>query len=164
MVCAKALTEQYGIKALNLIPTNLYGPGDNFNPDTSHVIPAIMRKMHEAKDSVELWGTGKVTRDFLYVKDAAQAIVEATEYIEAVSTINIGSGSEVTINALASEIAKVVGFTGSITWDHSKPDGQPRRKLDNAKIDACIGWIAKTSFRDGLKETYEYYKGTLGNG
>jgi len=163
MIGAEALLAQYGVKVANLIPTNLYGPGDNFNVKSSHVIPALIRKMHGAKDWVELWGSGEPTRDFLYVKDAAKWIVDAAEVIENGKPINFGSGVEISIKELAILIAQVTGFQGQITWNTSKPDGQPRRALDTSKAEKDLGSHSRTPFIVGLAETYEYYKSTLGN-
>lgn len=163
MVGSEAMIQQYGIKVANIIPTNLYGPGDHFDLETSHVIPAMIRKMHEAKgkSDVTLWGTGKPTRDFLYVKDAAAAIVNAGELIENGRPINIGSSQEVSMAELAETIKQVVGFTGNIIWDHSKPDGQPRRLLDSSYAHVTLKWKPSYSLIKGLTDTYEQFLGTL---
>jgi GDP-L-fucose synthase len=155
MVGAEALISQYGVKVANLIPTNMYGPGDNFDLDSSHVIPAIMRKMIDANGDVELWGTGSPTRDFLYVKDAAKAIVNAGELAENGKPINLGSGVEVSIKEIAAAIASVVGFKGKIKWNTSQPDGQPRRALCTFRADQYLNWEASTPLTAGLQETYQ---------
>lgn len=159
IVGSLALEAQYGVEVVNVIPTNLYGPGDNFNPDSSHVIAALMRKMHEAKDkeSVELWGTGDATRDFLYVKDAAKGVVDALQYRVTGEPINLGSGQEISIRNLAYMIADAVGFKGVFVWDKSKPDGQPRRCLNTDRAKNLFGWQAKTKLADGLRETYQAF-------
>lgn len=163
MVGAEALSKQYGIKVANLIPTNMYGPGDHYDLETSHVIPAMIRKMHEAKASqvVELWGTGQPTRDFLYVKDAAQAIVTACEVVEDGKPINLGSGQEVSMRALSEAVASAVGFGGLVVWNSDKPDGQPRRALDSSRAAEVLNWKATTSLKAGLEATYEDYVQSL---
>lgn len=156
---AKAYRKQFGLQTAMLIPTNLYGSGDNFDPGTSHVIPALFRKMVEARnagrDSVELWGTGRATRDFLYVEDCAEAIVKALDVDTGDEWVNLGSGQEVSIADLASMISKVVGYEGSFEWDLLKPDGQPRRCLDVRRAGELLGWWAMTPLDEGLKRTYE---------
>lgn len=158
-VGALAYRQQFGLKVMTVIPTNMYGTGDNFDPLTSHVIPAIMLKIKEAmaskQDYVVLWGTGKATRDFLYVSDAADAICHFAAYQhEILEPINIGSGTEVSILAVAEEIKKISGYTGQILWDVSKPDGQPRRVLDisNARK---LGWKPKTALPTGLQNVWK---------
>ncbi|MFB6209895.1 MAG: GDP-L-fucose synthase family protein [Candidatus Nanohaloarchaea archaeon] len=162
IVQSKAYRDQHGFNGINLILENLYGPRDNFDPEESHVIPALMRKMHEAKrknkDNVVVWGTGKPTREFLYVRDAAEAIVEATEKREKADPVNIGSGEEVSIKELVNYLIEVTGFSGDIKYDTTKPDGQPRRKFDVSKAKEEFGFEAKTSLKEGLKKTYEWYK------
>ena len=160
MVGANAYSKEYGLDVVTLVPTNLYGPYDNFDPESSHVIPAMMRKMHEARRSddpiVSLWGTGSPTRDFLYVDDAARAVLSAMS-VKSATPINLGSGREVSMYKLATMIRGVVGYGGEIKWDHSKPDGQPRRCLDSTRAIKALGWEAATELEDGLKRTYEWY-------
>lgn len=162
MVGAMAYKQEYGLDVVNLIPTNLYGPGDNFDLNSSHVIPAMMRRMHEAKlaglPEVTLWGTGNPTRDFLYVDDAAHAVVMALNCDDS-NPINLGSGSEVSMFKLATKIKEVVGYLGKLKWDYSKPDGQPRRCLDSSRAFTLLGWESRTSLEDGLKRTYGWYGG-----
>lgn len=161
MVGAEAYKAEFGLDVVNLVPTNMYGPHDNFDLESSHVIPAMIRRMHEAKlaglPEVTLWGTGKPTRDFLYVDDAAHAVVMALDCEES-SPINLGSGDEVSMYKLATMIKAVVGYKGAIKWDASKPDGQPRRCLDSAKAIRAIGWQATTPFEEGLRRVYEWYQ------
>lgn len=162
LVQSQAYREQYGFHSIYLLPVNLYGPGDNFDPETSHVVPAIIRKCIEAveqgKQQIVLWGTGNATREFLYVADAAEAIVLATEQYDDSAPVNIGSGQEISIKELAELIRRLSGFQGDIVWDASKPDGQPRRRLDTTKAKACFGFEAKTDFVTGLKNTIAWYK------
>ena len=160
MAAVDAYHKQYGLNGLNLILTNLYGPGDNFDLQTSHVIPAMMRKMIEAGPvgTVTLWGDGKPTRDVLFVDDAAEAIVEAAGRDDVQGTINIASGSSYPIAVLARAVANTVGFDGQVDWDTSKPNGQPKRMLDTSRAAELLGWSAKTSPREGLRKTYEWYK------
>lgn len=157
----RAYRRQWGMESTFLIPTNMYGPGDNFDPETSHVIPAMIRKMHEAKvagaKTVTLWGDGTPTRDFLYAPDAAEAIVAAVEGPDVAVPVNLGSGQEVSMASLCQDIRKVVGYEGEIYWDHSKPNGQPRRCLDITKAQRLFGWRAKTWLLEGLKNTYESF-------
>src|SRR5579864_233823 len=163
LVQAQAYRQQYGFDAIFLLPTNLYGPGDNFDPLTSHVIPALIRKCIEAKengdDHITVWGTGQPTREFLYVRDCAEGIVAAMERYESSEPVNLGSGEELRIADLARLIAEVCDFHGEIRFDPSQPDGQPRRKLDTSRALESFGWRATTSFRDGLRETVEWYRG-----
>ena len=144
-----------------LLPVNLYGPGDNFNPESSHVIPALIRKFVDAvqasRTDVTVWGTGKVTREFLYVEDAAEAIVLAIEKYNKAEPVNLGSGKEITISALAELIGKLVGFKGQIFWDTSRPDGQPRRCLDTTRALREFGFKATTPLMQGLQETVSWY-------
>jgi GDP-L-fucose synthase len=161
LVQGQAYRQQYGFNAIYLLPTNLYGPHDNFNPESSHVIPALIRKFIEAKargdGQVVAWGTGSPTREFLYVEDAARGIVRATELYEKPEPVNLGSGNEISIRDLTHLIAELVGFDGEVVWDSSKPDGQPRRALDTSRATAEFGFTAQTSFRDGLRRTIEVY-------
>lgn len=165
LVQAQAYRQQYNFNAIYLLPVNLYGPGDNFDPKSSHVIPALIRKFIEAKDAkkpeVVVWGTGKATREFLYVEDAAEAIVLAAEKYDKPDPINIGSSFEISIRELVTLIQNIVGYEGEIVWDTSKPDGQPRRKLDVKKAEKEFGFLSKTSFEEGLKKTIEWYKKQL---
>jgi GDP-L-fucose synthase len=162
LVQAQAYRKQYGFNAIYLLPANLYGPGDNFDPETSHVIPALIRKIFEAKirreNKVIAWGTGNASREFLYVEDAAEGIILATEKYNKPDPVNLGSGEEITIRELARLIADLIGFKGEIIWDTSKPDGQPRRRLDVRKAKEEFGFEAKTDLRTGLIKTIEWYK------
>lgn len=162
LVQAQAYREQYGFNAIYLIPVNLYGPGDNFNPATSHVIPALIRKCVEAteegKDEIVVWGTGQVSREFLYVEDAAEAIVLAAERYNKADPVNLGSGMEITITKLTELIATLAGFRGKIVWDPTRPDGQPRRCLDTSKAEQLFGFKAKTEFQEGLHRTIDWYR------
>jgi GDP-L-fucose synthase len=157
LVGARAYHEQYGMNALTLIPTNLYGPGDHFEPDRSHVIPALIRKFAKNKNSVVLWGSGKPTRDFVYVDDAAQAIVAALETYDSDCPINLGSGVEVSIMDLAWMSADLMDWKGTLTFDKTKPDGQPRRCLDTSRASKYLGWKATTPLAKGLKKTIDWY-------
>ncbi|MFH1062500.1 MAG: GDP-L-fucose synthase [Candidatus Omnitrophota bacterium] len=163
LVQSQAYRQQYGFNSIFLLPVNLYGPGDNFDQKSSHVIPALIRKCIEAKsqDSViTVWGTGKATREFLYVEDAAEAIVLATEKYNKPEPVNIGAGFEISIKDLVTLIAELTGFQGKIVWEKTKPDGQPRRCLDTSKAAREFKFKAKTSFEDGLKKTIDWYKNT----
>lgn len=161
LVQAQAYRQQYGFNAIFLLPVNLYGPGDNFNPKSSHVIPALIRKFVEAKRKGEkkviVWGTGKASREFLYVDDAAEAIMLATERYNKAEPVNLGAGFEIKICDLAKLIKELSGFEGKIVWDKTKPDGQPRRMLDVSRAKKEFGFVAKTPFEKGLKETIEWY-------
>lgn len=161
LVQAQAYRQQYDFNAIYLLPVNLYGPRDNFDPKSSHVIPALIRKMIDAKmegrKEVTVWGTGKASREFLYVEDAAEAILLAAEKYNKPDPVNLGSGKEITIKALVDLIAGLSGFDGRITWDTSKPDGQPRRCLDTSKARKEFGFVAKTDLKKGLKKTIEWY-------
>ena len=161
LVQAQAYREQYGYNAIYLLPVNLYGPGDNFDPSSSHVIPALIKKFVDAKrtgaDSVEVWGTGSASREFLYVEDAAKAIALAAERYNSPDPVNIGAGMEITIRDLVAVISSLVGYSGEIVWDTSKPDGQPRRCLDVSRAEKEFGFKAQTTFEDGLKETIAWY-------
>lgn len=162
LVQSQAYRQQYGFNSCCLFPVNLYGPGDNFDPESSHVIPALIKKCIDAvtnnESRITVWGTGKPSREFLYVEDAAEAIILATERYDKSDPINIGAGFEITIKDLIELIIKLTGFKGEIVWDTSKPDGQPRRMLDISKAEKEFGFRAQTSFKDGLKETIEWYK------
>src|SRR5438128_2778679 len=162
LVQAQAYRAQYGFNAIFLLPVNLYGPGDNFDPETSHVIPAMIRKFVEAKKSrnseVVLWGDGSPTREFLYVEDAAEGIVLAAERYDGAEPVNLGRGEEIAIRDLAAIIAERTGFRGEIIWDNSKPNGQPRRMLDVSRAARELGFRANTSFAAGLAKTIEWYE------
>ncbi|MGF1507174.1 MAG: GDP-L-fucose synthase [Chloroflexi bacterium] len=162
LVQGQAYRQQYGFKAIYLLPTNLYGPRDNFDLETSHVIPALIRKFLEAKergdDQVVAWGTGSPTREFLYVEDAAEGILLATEHYEDDEPVNLGSGMEISIKRLTELIAEHTGFSGEIVWDTSKPDGQPRRSLDTSRAREAFGFQAQTDFEEGLKRTIGWYQ------
>jgi GDP-L-fucose synthase len=161
LVQAQAYREQYGFNAIYLIPVNLYGPGDNFDPASSHVIPALIRKFVEARergdDNVIAWGTGTASREFLYVEDAAEAIALATERYSGSEPVNIGAGREITIRELSETIARLSGFRGEIIWDKSQPDGQPRRCLDTTRARELFGFQATTDFEAGLRRTIDWY-------
>jgi GDP-L-fucose synthase len=162
LVQTQAYREQYGFNAIYLLPVNLYGPRDNFDPTSSHVIPALIRKFIEAvetgKREVEVWGTGAASREFLYVKDAARGIALAAEYYNGPDPVNLGSGREITIIDLVTMIAELTGFKGKILWDHSKPDGQPRRCLDTSRAKHEYGFEARMEFHTGLEETIAWYQ------
>jgi dTDP-glucose 4,6-dehydratase/GDP-L-fucose synthase len=162
LVQQQAYHDQYGFDSIHLMPVNLYGPRDDFDLETSHVIPAIIRKCIEAKergkDHITAWGTGEPTREFLYVEDAAEGIVDAMEKYDEPEPVNLGSGMEISIQDLVGTIREIVGFKGDIIWDTSKPDGQPRRRLDTTRAEERFGWEAKTDFREGLKRTVEWYE------
>lgn len=156
----QAYRRQYGFNAISLMPTNLYGPGDNFHPQNSHVLPALLRRFHEAKqtgvEEVVIWGTGTPRREFLYVDDMADAAVFLMERYDDPDIVNVGYGEDISIRELAEHIADVVGYKGNIAFDKSKPDGTPRKLLDIEKI-SSLGWSARTSLREGLRRTYEWY-------
>lgn len=162
LVQGQAYRQQYNFNSIYLLPTNLYGPGDNFDLETSHVIPALIRKFMEAKDrgddQVVAWGTGSPTREFLYVDDAAEGILLAAERYEKSDPVNIGSGQEISIRDLTELVAELVGFEGEVVWDSSKPDGQPRRALDTSRAEQEFGFKAHTPFRDGLARTIAWYE------
>lgn len=162
LVQSQAYRQQYGFNSIVLFPVNLYGPRDNFDLKTSHVIPALIRKCLEAKtraeSSVTIWGTGKPTREFLYVEDAAEGILLAAERYNSSDPVNLGAGSEISIKDLAELIAKLTGFQGKIVWDSSMPDGQPRRRLDTSKAKQLFGFEAQTPFEEGLRRTIEWYR------
>ena len=164
LVQGQAYRQQYGFDVIHLIPVNLYGPGDNFNPASSHVIPALIKKCVDARDAgddhIEVWGTGAASREFLYVDDAAEGIVLATERYDDADPVNLGVGHEITIRDLVDLIVRFTGFQGEVRWDASKPDGQPRRALDTSRARERFGFVAKTSFEDGLRATVRWYEGT----
>lgn len=161
LVQAQAYRKQYGFNAIFLLPVNLYGPGDNFNPESSHVIPALIRKFIEAKESnsieVVVWGTGKATREFLYVDDVADGILLATKLYNKPDPVNLGVGSEISIKNLAQIIKKLTRFTGRIVWDRTKPDGQPRRMLDTQRAKKEFGFESRTPIEQGLQNTIEWF-------
>lgn len=162
LVQAQAYRQEFGLNTIYLLPVNLYGPGDNFNPESSHVIPALIKKCVEARDSgatnIECWGTGNATREFLYVEDAAEAIALATEKYNEPDPLNIGSGHEVPISSLVEIIAKIAGFKGKIIWNPNYPDGQPRRYLDTSRAKEKLGFQAQTTLEEGLAKTIEWYE------
>ena len=159
LVQLQAYRQEYGFRGIYLLPVNLYGPRDNFDPASSHVIPAMIRKFVEAKSrEVVLWGDGSPTREFLYVEDAADGIVMAAAEYDKADPVNLGRGEEIAIRDLAKLVARQVGFEGQIKWDTSKPNGQPRRKLDTTRAAHEFGWRATTSFEEGLRRTIEWYR------
>ena len=162
LVQSQAYRAEYGFNSIFLLPVNLYGPGDNFDPASSHVIPALIKKCVEAiesgADHIECWGTGKVSREFIYADDVAEGILLATELYNGAEPVNIGAGFEITIKELTEKIVRLTGFEGEIRWDPSKPDGQPRRRLDVSRAKELFGFEAKMSFEEGLKATIEWYK------
>jgi GDP-L-fucose synthase len=162
LVQAQAYRQQYGYNAIYLLPVNLYGPRDNFDLASSHVIPAQIRKFMEAQargdQEVTLWGDGSPTREFLYVEDAAEGIALAAERYNGSEPVNLGSGFEISIKDLAEKIGRMTGFTGKVVWDHTKPNGQPRRALDVSRAEQYFGFRAHTSFDDGLQRTIDWYK------
>jgi GDP-L-fucose synthase len=166
LVQAQAYRAQYGFNSIFLLPANLYGPGDNFDPQSSHVIPALIRKCVEAKDrgaeSIEVWGDGSATREFLHVDDAARGILLATERYDDGEPVNLGSGDEISIKDLVEKIARAVGFKGRIVWDPSKPNGQPRRKLDTSRAEARFGFRHAMSMEQGLRDTVAWYLASRG--
>lgn len=161
LVQSQAYRQQYNFNSIFLLPVNLYGPGDNFNPKSSHVIPALIQKFIDAKNNnlnkVTVWGSGKPTREFLYVKDAAEGILMATEKYNKPDPVNLGSGVEISIKELAQLISRAVDYKGKMVFDKSKPDGQPRRRLDTRRAKKEFGFKAKTNFKRGLKETVKWY-------
>lgn len=168
LVQLQSYRQQYGFNGIYLLPVNLYGPGDNFDPTTSHVIPALIRKCVEAVDegaaAIECWGTGSASREFLYVDDAARAIVSATERYDGSDPVNIGAHREITIRELVTLIAGLTGFRGEIRWDATKPDGQPRRCLDTTRAKEQFGFVATTPFEEGLKATIRWYRESMHEG
>ncbi len=158
LVGANAYREQYGLDAIFLLPANLYGPRDNFDLDSSHVIPALIRKMIEADGDVTLWGDGSPTREFLFVDDCAEGLLLAAERYDGAAPVNLGTGVETSIRELAEAIADLTGFAGDIVWDTSMPNGQPRRSLDASRARELFGFEASTSLRDGLEKTIAWYR------
>jgi GDP-L-fucose synthase len=165
LVQGQAYRQQYGFNVVHLIPVNLYGPGDNFDPASSHVIPALIKKCIDARergdDHIDVWGTGAASREFLYVDDAAEGIVLATERYDGPEPVNLGTGREISIRDLVTLIVDLTGFRGEVRWDASKPDGQPRRALDTTRARDWFGFTAKTSFEDGLRATIDWYEGVV---
>lgn len=162
LVQGQAYRQQYGINIIHLMPVNLYGPGDNFDPASSHVIPALIQKCVEARQAgdsyIDVWGTGSASREFLFVGDAAEGIVLATERYDDPNPVNIGAGFEITIRELVELIRELTGYEGELRWDTTKPDGQPRRMLDTSRARRLFGFEARTGFRDGLRMTSEWYE------
>ncbi len=161
LVQGQAYRAQYGFNVIHLIPVNLYGPGDNFDPASSHVIPALIKKCVDARESgdpfIEVWGTGSASREFLYVEDAAAGIVLAAERYNHADPVNLGVGQEITVRNLVPLIVRLTGFAGEVRWDPSKPDGQPRRALDTSRAREQFGFVAETAFEDGLRRTIDWY-------
>jgi len=162
LVQSQAYRQEYGFNSIYLLPVNLYGPGDNFDPASSHVIPALIKKFTEAKrenkSCVDIWGTGSASREFLYVEDAARGIVLATEHYNKPDPVNLGSGTEITIRDLVNLIQELTGFSGEVYWDTTKPDGQPKRRLDVSRAKKEFGFEARMAFREGLIRTIEWYE------
>lgn len=162
LVQAQAYRQQYGFDAVYLLPVNLYGPGDNFDPESSHVIPALIRKCVDARDadapSISVWGTGSATREFLYVDDAARGVVLAAERYDKPDPVNLGSSSEISIRDLVTLIARLTGFKGELIWDPTKPDGQPRRKLNVERARREFGFESNVTFEEGLRNTIDWYE------
>ena len=162
LVQSQSYRAEFGFNSIFLLPVNLYGPGDNFDPSSSHVIPALIKKCVDAiesgADHIDCWGTGNVSREFIYVADAAEGILLATELYNGAEPVNIGAGFEITIKELAEKIVKLTGFSGELRWDPSQPDGQPRRRLDVSRAKKLFGFEAKMTFEEGLKATIERYK------
>jgi GDP-L-fucose synthase len=161
LIHAQVNAAQYGQRFAYLIPTNLYGPGDKFDPRVSHVIPALIKKcvaaVETGEQKVDVWGTGRASREYLYVDDAAEAIVLAAEVHDGTEPINLGSDHEITIRETVETIARLVGFDGELRWDPTKPDGQPRRRVDASRAERLLGWRAQTPFEDGLRATIDWY-------
>ena len=162
LVQAQAYREQYGMDAIYLLPVNLYGPGDNFDPSSSHVIPALIKKVADAidagRDHVDVWGTGSASREFLFVEDAARGILLATEQYDRPEAVNLGSGREITIKSLVETICRIMQFPGKVVWDATKPDGQPRRMLDTSRAAREFGFTARTDWEQGLARTIAWYR------
>jgi GDP-L-fucose synthase len=162
LVQAQAYRQQYGYNAIFLLPVNLYGPGDNFDPASSHVIPALIRKCMEAKSredrEIVVWGDGSATREFLYVEDAVEGILLAAQHYDEADPVNLGAGFEISIRELTGLIARLTGFAGAITWDESKPNGQPRRMLDTTRARERFGFSSRTSLEEGLRRTIRWYQ------
>jgi GDP-L-fucose synthase len=165
LVQAQAYRQQYAINAVALLLTNLYGPRDNFDPETSHVIPALIKKIHEAlrdgKEVVELWGDGAPTRDFLYVEDAAEAVVRAAERYDGADPVNVGSGADISMRDLAELVGGMMGYDGEFEWDESRPNGQPRRRLDVARAKERLGFEAGVPIVDGVQRTIDWWKNEM---
>ena len=161
LVGAQAYREQYGLDAIFLLPANLYGPRDNFDLETSHVIAALIRKMVESEDEVVLWGDGSPTRDFLYVEDCVDGLVLAAERYDGAEPVNLGAAREISIRELAELIADITGFEGTITWDTSKPNGQPRRSVDGTRARELFGFEARTPLREGIERTVTWYRSAV---
>jgi GDP-L-fucose synthase len=168
LVQGQAYCAQYGFNVIHLVPVNLYGPGDNFDPASSHVIPALIKKCVDAiesgADHIDVWGTGSASREFLYVDDAAEGIVLAAERYDGPEPVNLGVGREITIRELVTLIAELTGFAGEIRWDPTKPDGQPRRALDTSRARKRFGFVAQMAWEDGLRATIEWYESRRGSG
>jgi GDP-L-fucose synthase len=162
LVQSQAYRQEFGFDAVNVLPVNLYGPGDNFDPETSHVIPALIRRALESAEAgapeMVVWGTGAATREFLYVEDAAEAIVLAAEKLPDSEPVNLGASREISIRDLVAQIASLTGYRGRIVWDATKPDGQPRRCLDTSRAARLLGWTSKTPFDEGLRRTIAWYR------
>jgi GDP-L-fucose synthase len=162
LVQAQAYRQQYGWNAIFILPVNLYGPGDNFSPISSHVIPALVKKIHDAKTQrqpfIDVWGTGSASREFLYVEDAAEGLFLATEHYNQGEPVNLGAGMEITIKHLVDTLCKLMGYTGEVRWDTTKPDGQPRHCLDVSRAEKEFGFKAKTDFEEGLHRTVAWYE------
>jgi GDP-L-fucose synthase len=162
LVQGQAYRQQYGFRAITLLPVNLYGPGDNFDPKSSHVIPALVKKVIDAREAgqghIDVWGTGSASREFLFVRDAAEGIALAAAHYDHPDPVNLGSGMEITVRELTELICELCGFTGELRWDPTRPDGQPRRCLDVTRAKERFGFTAKTPFRDGLNETIAWYE------
>ena len=161
LVGAQSYRAQYGTDAIFLLPANLYGPRDNFDLETSHVIPALIRKMVESNDEVVLWGDGSPTREFLYVEDCAEGLLLAAERYDGAEPVNLGTSEEISIRELAELVAELTGFEGEIVWDSSMPNGQPRRRLDVTRAEQLFGFVARTSLREGLTRTIEWYRASV---
>jgi GDP-L-fucose synthase len=162
LVQGQSYRQQYGMNVVHLLPVNLYGPRDNFDPSSSHVIPALIKKCQDALDSraghIEVWGTGRASREFLFVEDAARGICMAAEAYDGIEPVNLGAGFEIQIRDLVELIARLMGYKGEIRFDPGKPDGQPRRSLDTSRAERLFGFRATTSFEEGLKRTIEWYR------
>ena len=162
LVQGQSYRQQYGMNVIHLLPVNLYGPGDNFDPASSHVIPALIKKVQDAIDAeaghIEVWGTGAASREFLYVEDAARGICMAAESYDGVEPVNLGAGFEIQIRDLVKLICRPMGFRGEIRFDPGKPDGQPRRSLDTARAERLFGFRAAVGFEDGLRRTIDWYR------
>lgn len=168
LVQSQAYRQQYGFNSIFLLPVNLYGPGDNFSPQSSHVIPALIKKCMDAQrsgdDHIVVWGSGRATREFLYVDDAALGVVLAAEKYNSSEPVNLGAGFEISVKDLVKKIVRLTGFKGKVIWDRSKPDGQPRRRLDISRAKKEFGFKAKTDLMTGLKRTIQWYKTQIGLG